>query len=199
MADYFISDTHFKHRNIVRGISQWEGQKGCRDFDTLDEHDNKILDGINSVVGPDDTLRHLGDWSFGSVANVAAFRAKINCRNIILIYGNHDRNIRRDRALRDLFVWTGDMRSDFFGKQYIVQCHYAFQVWEDNNRGAFMLHGHSHDALEHDPKCVNCGHQTSDGKILDVCVEGHDCKPWSLPEINEYMAARPIVAKDHHK
>jgi calcineurin-like phosphoesterase family protein len=62
---FFTSDTHYNHTNICRGISNWDGRRGTRDFNSLDEMNASIIDGINSTVGEDDVLVHLGDWSFG--------------------------------------------------------------------------------------------------------------------------------------
>jgi len=46
--DWFISDTHFGHANIIKYCS--------RPFRTAGEMDKVILDNINAVVKPDDTL-----------------------------------------------------------------------------------------------------------------------------------------------
>lgn len=187
MADFWISDTHFSHKNIVRGTSDWGNkEKSTRPFQTIPEHDEAILDAINSVVGVNDVLWHLGDWSFGGVQNIVKFRNLIRCQNVMLIHGNHDYTLRK--SYRNLFTWSGDFRQINHEGQRIVMCHYAMQVWEDNHRGTWMLHGHSHNNLDH----------TNDGKILDVCPEGHDYKPWSFAQLQEHMATKPVVAKDHH-
>lgn len=187
MADFWISDTHFSHKNIVRGVSSWANKESStRDFATIAEHDMTLLENINSRVGYDDVLWHLGDWSFGGVENIVKFRNLIRCNNVMLIYGNHDYTLRK--TYRDLFQWSGDFKSITHQGQRIVMCHYALQVWEDNHRGTWMLHGHSHDNLDH----------TNDGRILDVCPEGHNMTPWSFDEIREHMLSKSIVAKDHH-
>ena len=65
MKTFFTSDTHYGHTNICRGESRWEGKRGCRDFDSVPEMNEAIVEGINSSVGQHDILYHLGDWSFG--------------------------------------------------------------------------------------------------------------------------------------
>jgi calcineurin-like phosphoesterase family protein len=93
---FFCSDPHYGHVGIVRGTSSWEGKKGTRDFKTVEEHDNTLVNNINKTVGENDILFCLGDWSFGNykssenVSNIRKFREKINCKNIHLILGNHD-------------------------------------------------------------------------------------------------------------
>src|SRR6478609_11746681 len=94
---YFTSDTHYHHKNIVRGTTTWEfanydgGAHGepaiaVRDFDTLEEHDDTLVQRINSLVKPNDELWHLGDWSFGGHEQIKIFRDRLNCKNIHLIF-----------------------------------------------------------------------------------------------------------------
>lgn len=89
--NYFFSDAHAFHTNICRGTSNWEDKElRCRNFNTIEEMNSAIIKSINSVVGEDDTLYHLGDWSFGGWENIWNFRKQIVCKNIININGNHD-------------------------------------------------------------------------------------------------------------
>lgn len=118
MSDiWFTSDTHYHHKNIVRGVTEWAGDpaKGAasvqrtRDFKTLEEHDDTLVKNINAVVKPDDILYCLGDWSFGGLEQVWEFRKRLNCRNIHLIFGNHDHHIERNRPLPNAHTeWTED-------------------------------------------------------------------------------------------
>lgn len=99
---WFTSDTHYHHKNIVRGTSEWEvKQEGnhqrLRDFDTLEEHDDKLVANFNKVIKGDDTLYHLGDWSFGGLQQILRFRQQLNCKNIHLILGNHDHPDLKDK------------------------------------------------------------------------------------------------------
>ena len=103
---YFTSDTHYMHKNICRGTTSWgNADDFTRDFDTLDQMNDRIVNGINAAIGQDDILFHLGDWSFNGFERIAEFRNRINCRNIHLILGNHDHHIDRDReGIRGLFT-----------------------------------------------------------------------------------------------
>jgi calcineurin-like phosphoesterase family protein len=68
---WFTSDTHYNHTNICRGVTNWRTPNGdipekqTRPFETIDRMNDTIVNNINSVVGQDDILIHLGDWSFG--------------------------------------------------------------------------------------------------------------------------------------
>ena len=67
---YFCSDLHFGHTNICKGTTKWSDKKKCRNFNTIEEMNNAIVKSINSVVGKNDTLYHIGDWSFGGYENI---------------------------------------------------------------------------------------------------------------------------------
>lgn len=99
---FVTSDTHFGHLNICRGTSNWNSQNSSnpnntRDFDNIKEMNDAVVNAINSRVGEDDILYHLGDWSFGGWKNIYEFRKRINCKNIHLILGNHDEHIWKDK------------------------------------------------------------------------------------------------------
>lgn len=102
---WVTSDTHYNHKNIVKGTTTWNDfEKGSshqstRDFNTLEEHNQKLVDNINSCVKRDDILYHLGDWSFGGINSIWDFRKQLNCRNIHLILGNHDEKIANNNLL----------------------------------------------------------------------------------------------------
>jgi calcineurin-like phosphoesterase family protein len=111
MNIWFTSDTHYHHKNIVRGTTSWadDPSKGAasvqrtRDFNTLEEHDDALVNNINKVVGENDILYHLGDWSFGGLEYVWEFRKRLKCRFIHLTLGNHDHHIERNRVLPNAY------------------------------------------------------------------------------------------------
>jgi len=108
---WITSDTHYGHKNICRGVTEWRMPDGSvpesqtRPYDTIDKMNAAIVDNINNVVGQDDTLIHLGDWSFGGFENIEEFYHRLICKNIHLILGNHDHHIDRNRDdVRRLFL-----------------------------------------------------------------------------------------------
>lgn len=98
---YFTSDTHYNHKNLCKGVTDWDNTRPgkVRDFNTLYEMNSKILSSINSSVGEDDILFHFGDWSFGGVEQIWEFRKQIICKNIYLFFGNHDHHIIDNKIL----------------------------------------------------------------------------------------------------
>jgi calcineurin-like phosphoesterase family protein len=108
---FFTSDTHAYHRNIAGPkVSQWKS--GYRDFNDEYEMTAEIIKQINNTVDKDDTLYHLGDWSFGGIDEIWEFRKQINCKNIHLILGNHDHHIENNKELPNLIYnsWSKYVR-----------------------------------------------------------------------------------------
>ena len=91
---WITSDTHYNHKNICRGVTNWRTQDGqvpidsTRPFELLEDMNQVLIDNINNNVGQDDILIHLGDWSFGGFESIEAFRDRIICKNIHLVLGN---------------------------------------------------------------------------------------------------------------
>lgn len=138
---WFISDTHYHHKNIVAGVSQWTDKSGCRSFDTLDQHDQWLVDMINKMVGRQDTLWHLGDWSFGGKQKVQEFRDRINCERIHIVRGNHDHHIPDHAGLFESVQYYKELN---IGKSMVVLMHYPIESWNNMERGSKHLHGHVH-------------------------------------------------------
>lgn len=218
---FFTSDTHYHHRNLVKGESKWANTKGCRDFETLQENDDKLVNGINSVVGANDILFHLGDWSFGDLKHYKEFRSRINCQNIYLIYGNHDGYIiKNDKELQSMFKECSFYREITYNSQKIIMSHYGFRVWNKSHEGSWMLHGHSHGTLSPSvsgpliTELLDKKRYTelrmlaegthpevhSNGKTMDVGVDTHpQFRPYSFAEIADIMKTKTIAQVDGHK
>ena len=115
---WITSDTHYSHKNICRGVTVWRTIDGdipidaTRDFPNLDVMNSVIVDNINEKVGPDDTLIHLGDVAFGGVEKIGQFLDRLVCKNVHLVLGNHDQNIKKNREnTKDKFLKNVDRTS----------------------------------------------------------------------------------------
>jgi calcineurin-like phosphoesterase family protein len=208
---YFTSDTHYAHKNICRSVSNWRDANGdvpihnTRDFKSLDHMNDYIVNSINSMVGEDDILFHLGDFSFGGFENIEEFRNRIYCKNIHLILGNHDHHIERNKGdIQRLFSSVNEyLRLSvsinpgtpmYKGDFDFVLMHYPIASWHNMNDGVIHLHGHVH--LPPDKKL-------SQGKAMDVGVDGNGMQPYSINEIISIMNKQPIaklsLPQDHHE
>ena len=203
---WFTSDTHYSHKNICRGVSEWKSSRFTRDYMDLDKMNDAIVNNINAVVMPDDILFHLGDWSFQGIENVTKFRERIMCENVHLILGNHDHHMKRNTdGLQSLFASVNKMldvqvkvdhgpKMIAASKFELVLCHFPIASWENMNKGVIHLHGHVH---------LRRQHRLHDGKSMDVGVDGNDLHPHNLRDILSIMSKQPIakltLPKDHHE
>jgi calcineurin-like phosphoesterase family protein len=192
---FFTSDTHYNHINICRGVTKWtDAEDITRDFKTLDQMNDRIVAGINTEVGENDILFHLGDWSFGGFESIEQFRNRINCRNIHLVLGNHDHHIERDRAgIRGLFTSVNQYLELEVNKEHnFVLMHYPIMSWNKMNDGVVHLHGHVHFPPDR---------RIGKGKMMDVGMDGNGMDPLSLTKIHTLMLSQPIKSGfefDHH-
>jgi calcineurin-like phosphoesterase family protein len=201
---WFTSDTHYNHSNICSATTKWSDSRLTRQFNSLEEMNQKIVDNINHAVGENDILIHLGDWSFGGFEMIQEFRDRINCKNIHLVLGNHDHHIQNNKNnIRSLFKTVNeylylDLRIPNNKKEidkYTIVClHYPIASWNGMNDGVIHLHGHVH--LPYELRIAN-------GKAMDVGVDGNHLKPIGIDEILTIMKDQPIaklaLPVDHHE
>ena len=79
---YFTADPHFGHERIL------DKTFSSRPFTTIKEHDDYIIDRINAHVMATDELFIIGDFCFSK--KPGHYRNRIKCRQVHLIWGNHD-------------------------------------------------------------------------------------------------------------
>ena len=198
---YFTSDTHFNHDKPF--IYEARGYKNRY------EHNDALIEKINEVVRPEDTLIHLGDFCLNiTMPEFEQILGRINCRNIGYIWGNHNSCIRRqyEETLRvdqqrddiEIYPYTigkitylGYYKEVIVNGHMIVIHHFPHQIWNQMQNCAWQLSGHSH--------YTNPTTQLDnpDNKILDVGWDGHG-KPLSFPEIQKIMMNKNHVKKDKH-
>jgi calcineurin-like phosphoesterase family protein len=196
---FFSSDTHISHKNIVRGTTSWRNEDGSipmgsvRNFDTIEDMNETIIKNFNDRIGQDDLLFLLGDVAFGGYQNIEKFLDRLTCKNVSLIYGNHDQNIKKNvYGLQDRFMGCMDYREINLKDQDFVLCHYPLSSWHKVNKGVIHLHGHVH-LPEH--------LKFSRGKKMDCGVDGNNLKPYHIDEIIGHMKNQPILSDmdiDHH-
>jgi len=201
---WFCSDSHYRHSNICSATSNWPAGSKTRNFPSLEDMDDAIVESINSMVGEDDHLFHLGDWAFGGFEAVKEFRDRIKCKNVYLILGNHDHHIDRDKeGIRSLFKSVSKYeyltitreadKGEKSVKIRMVLCHFPIASWHDMNQGVIHLHGHVHFSPDE---------KLSPGKMMDVGFDGsEEFRPYALDEILDIMQDRPVCSlfnNDHH-
>jgi len=173
---FFTADQHFGHRAIIEYCN--------RPFASVEQMDLEMIYKWNSVVGPKDTVYHLGDFTLGNRKVARRYFSQLN--GFIRVLANkfhHDKRWLQDVtnygyesiqgnlvvSLPPVHVLEIDLGNPH--PQTIVLSHFPFAVWEKKHFGAWHLHGHSH------------GRYHAPGKILDVGVDCNDFTPVSLDEV----------------
>jgi len=173
---YFISDTHFGHKNIV-GYCK-------RPFVDTHEMNKTIIDNINSVVKPSDTLYFLGDFCHRG-GEPKKYRKQIICEDIHVILGNHD---NEDKFSEKDFSSIGLMKEIVHCNQKIILFHYPMRAWNKSYRKSWMLYGHVHGRLHNEDESL--GRFTLDVGV-DNKREGVGFgTPYSFKEIQKLFGDR---------
>lgn len=149
--------------------------------------DDVIIDNTNAVVGEDDVLYHNGDFAFGRDAThqrIVEVRNRIRCKNIYLIFGNHDKEIKKKEFLRNLFVSIDQWRLEKFeiGKLLLVHRPPVEGSWEARliktqlkiDPTTQWVHGHTHNNK------FPFGNR-------NISIEATEYKPLSLEELFERL------------
>lgn len=167
---FFISDTHFGHKNILKFEPYY------RQFDTIEEHDQKLIDNWNSVVKTGDIVYHLGDVVFGK-ENLWKLKALNGSKRLIM--GNHDCYDTQD-YLQVFDKLYGCLKWNAF----VILSHIPVHVNQLNKRFRYNIHGHLHSRLVgiHDDgldKLVN------DPRYINVSVEQIKLTPIEWEDLKE--------------
>lgn len=191
---WITSDSHYNHAGICRGTTHWrkldaDGNKiipleAVRDFNSLEEMNELMIQNINDNVKENDILFHMGDWSFGGFESILEFRYRINCKTIHLILGNHDHHIESNKDnVRSYFASVNHYNEVTIphksGNIKLILCHYPIISWNNMRRNSYMIHGHQH--LRDDARFGN-------GKRMDVGMCGSpEFRPYHLDEIVDLL------------
>ena len=192
MKVWFTADLHLGHANIIKycqrphldaqekRLAKEEPRGRWRVSDeTVRRHDEQLLDAINSRVDKNDLLWVLGDFCMGGRPEAAHYRGLIRCRDVRLVWGNHDK-----RAVGAVFQEAIEQGMVRVEGQEIWLCHYPCRSWNKRFHGAWHFYGHVHGKLERED-AANPSWLTKDVGV-DACAY----RPWSFEELREYMRPR---------
>lgn len=166
---FFTADSHFFFRHRERK----------RDFMSTEAMNRAMIVRWNRVVGPDDTVYHLGDFAHfhrrkEKVGDARGIVSQLN-GYVYLIRGNHDSLFTATMAG---FVSVDWYRVVEIEGQEIHLSHSPFARWPGDNRGSWNIHGHCHGKLPPKP-----------GQY-DAFVKTHDYAPVPFEVIRERLSRR---------
>lgn len=159
---HFISDTHFGHANILKYDN--------RPFASIEEHDETLLNNINSVLEPGDTLYHLGDVAW-SQKSFDWFIEGLQGKGIHLklIRGNHDNRWESPIPQSNVVEFKHQDHKFFLS-------HYPHLSWPNRFHGSIHLFGHVHGNLK------------GVGRSMDVSANMINYTPISIVDVIEKLS-----------
>lgn len=172
---WFVSDTHFSHRNILKFQKLRQEVLGftLEDPDAIEKMDKYMIELWNSQVSKHDRVYILGDLSFGTSEDVKKLLGKLN-GNKILIRGNHDASTI---GLENYFSEVRELKTITFKKTMFpfleenmtcVLCHFPLFTWDRRTHGSIMVHGHCHGGID------RINHESKELRV-DVGIDGCLC------------------------
>lgn len=136
---YITSDLHFSHRNIINfcPVSR------ARYKNDIDYMNATMLVEWNNIVDPEDIVYILGDVAFCNAEQAVKFMRSLNGHKI-LIEGNHDRKLLKDKNFRDCFEEIHVYHEISVNGVTACLFHYPIAEWNGCHRGNVHFHGHLH-------------------------------------------------------
>lgn len=130
---WFISDTHFGHKNVI----EYSG----RPFGDVQSMDNVLIDKWNKRVEHGDDVFMLGDFGLTGIERLREVFLSLK-GNIILIRGNHDGSVSKMKRIGFLTVLEEAVISVAGTRVLLTHCPYfGLSRFADE----FNLHGHMHE------------------------------------------------------
>jgi len=160
---WFTADEHYFHENIIKYCN--------RPFHSIHYMNADLVKYHNEVVGEEDIVFHLGDFSFGDKEKTQSIIDLLNGKYHHFVKGSHDNWLNDD--IENIFEVNID-------GHHIVLCHYAMRVWPRSHYNSWHLFGHSHGRL-----------REIYGKSMDVGVDCNQFRPISFLEVKKCMDLLP--------
>lgn len=137
---WITSDHHFGHARIIELCK--------RPFVDVDEMNFMMALEWNRVVGDDDTVFHLGDFTLGGVALAQTWFSRL--KGHIMVLSNpwhHDKRWIGKQGIVSQSGYEVEMLPPMVvleKPEVVVMCHYPILEWDRKHYGSIHLHGHSH-------------------------------------------------------
>jgi calcineurin-like phosphoesterase family protein len=176
---FFTSDTHWRHKNIIKFCN--------RPFSDVSIMDEAFIQNWNRTIPEDGIVFHAGDFAMtGQIDFIRYLVSRLN-GSIYLIMGNHDYQNRFDRpVIKEIFgdrvmdvceLIVYDERLSNKSCNFFIS-HYPHLFW---HRGSYHLHGHVHSGIN----------STANEKVpyhsmrYDIGVDNNDYNPISYNKLVE--------------
>ena len=134
--NYFISDLHFGHENVLSFDN--------RPFLSVQDHDSVMIENWNNKVDIDDDVYVLGDISWYNVTKTIEILESLNGHKHLIV-GNHDSHFLKNKFFRECFVEIAPYKELFLNeKESVVLSHYPIPCFKNHYYGWLHFYGHVH-------------------------------------------------------
>lgn len=190
---FVTSDTHFNHNQ------EFVFKK--RGYNSPQEMTDDMINIINSTVGENGILLHLGDFCLNTTREqYLDILSRLKIKELWMLWGNHNNPIQRtyggtvDQICaynRGLFIrYLGHYHTFRKGKNSFVCFHFPIQIFDGMSEGSMHLCGHSHGSNQISRP------EDKTHKILDCGWDIHK-KPLTMAEIEAIMSTKGINTLHH--
>ena len=184
---HFTADLHLGCDKLV--------QNTRKIFSDIGQHDEHLIDQINSNVDRRDTLVIVGDFC---KEKPGRYRPLIRCRNIHFILGNHD-NEHKTRAVFGGNVWQQRMVK--VGIDRVWCSHFPTAFWDRSHYGVAHAYGHLHYNLQRERQMDQAlpGRKSMDVGVDAAMFHLSQYRPFTSEEFFDILKDRPghdIIKKE---
>lgn len=190
---FVTSDTHFNHNQ--------EFVYKKRGYESPEKMTHDMIDIINSTVGENGILLHLGDFCLNTTRDQYHYiLSRLRIKEIWMLWGNHNNPIQKSYGgtREQVAAWNRGVFIKYLNhyftfrksKKVFVCFHFPITTWDGESIGSMHLCGHSHGNYdisrpEHKEK-----------KILDCGWDIHK-KPLHITEVEAIMYTKSINSIHH--
>lgn len=192
MNNFFTSDTHFHHANVIGYCKRpWGG---------VEEMNTALVDKWNARVKDGDTVYHCGDFAFRHDKHWLDILERLNGK-IVLIKGNHDHKRLKTTAVKDKFELIYDdgvfAVPDKNGKLHNVWMNHFPPFGSSKDPREMWRPGWEPGARTPWHQVALCGHVHTEwkhyGSVINIGVDVWDYQPVTIDEILEYKNSLSVT------
>jgi calcineurin-like phosphoesterase family protein len=169
---WVTSDTHFNHEKILT-FRDDTTRSLIRQFSSVEEMNETMIENWNKVVKPGDKVYHLGDVFFGSKDSFSEIWKRLNGSKRLIV-GNHDDVpfLSSGGYFKKVSMWR------VFAEHNVILSHVPLHYEslfrsKDVEIPMVNIHGHIHQ------------NKSPNGPYINACVEVNNYTPVNLEEIAE--------------
>ncbi len=184
---FFIADIHFGNKTLIRAMLRRYPYTHAL-FPDTETHDTCLLYSINKVVGAKDELFVLGDFASKKPGK---YRARIECKNVYLVRGNHDSPLASKAVFGEIpYIRKTTVRKGA-GSIPVILSHYPMAFWDGSHKGWGHLYGHTHGQREEQLNQAFPGRRAFDCTVDNLLALFGSYRPVSEEKVYDLFSALP--------